>query len=62
MTTVKDLESRRFERKTLRRSDEGLTLETSSFQTFYGGNSTFFNLFDKTKFLYLLFFHFFSPI
>ena len=34
------------------RSDEGLTLETSAFQIFHGGNSTFINSFDKTKFLY----------
>ena len=33
------------------RSDEGLTLETSAFQIFHGGNSTFINSFDKTKFL-----------
>ena len=32
-------------------SDEGLTLETSAFQIFHGGNSTFINSFDKTKFL-----------
>ena len=32
------------------RSDKGLTLETSAFQIFYGGNSTFINSFDKTKF------------
>ena len=32
------------------RSDEGLTLETSAFQFFNGGNSTFINSFDKTKF------------
>ena len=32
-------------------SDEGLTLETSAFLTFHGGNSTFINSFDKTKFL-----------
>ena len=31
-------------------SDEGLTLETSAFQIFHGGNSTFINSFDKTKF------------
>ena len=31
------------------RSDEGLTLETSAFQIFHGGNSTFINSFDKTK-------------
>ena len=34
------------------RSDEGLTLETSAFQIFHGGNSTFINSFDKTKFLF----------
>ena len=33
------------------RSDEGLTLETSAFQIFHGGNFTFINSFDKTKFL-----------
>ena len=33
------------------RSDEGLTLETSAFSIFHGGNSTFINAFDKTKFL-----------
>ena len=33
------------------RCDEGLTLETSAFQIFHGGNSTFINFFDKTKFL-----------
>ena len=32
------------------RSDEGLTLETSAFQIAHGGNSTFINTFDKTKF------------
>ena len=31
------------------RSDEGLTLETSAFLIFHGGNSTFINSFDKTK-------------
>ena len=51
ITTMKDLESWRFQRLSLViRSDEGLTLETSGFQIFYGGNSTFINLFDKTKF------------
>ena len=35
------------------RSDEGLTLETSAFQIFHGGNFTFINSFDKTKFLLL---------
>ena len=34
--------------------DEGLTLETSAFQIFHGGNSTFINSFDKTKFLLCL--------
>ena len=34
------------------RSDEGLTLETSAFQIFHGGNFTFINSFDKTKFLF----------
>ena len=33
-------------------NDEGLTLETSVFWIFHGGNSTFVNLFDKTKFLF----------
>ena len=28
-------------------------LETSAFQIFLGGNSTFINSFDKTKFLFL---------
>ena len=32
------------------RSDEGLTPETLAFQIFHGGNSTFINSFDKTKF------------
>ena len=31
------------------RSDEGLTLETSAFRIFHGGNSTFINSFDETK-------------
>ena len=35
----------------IRRSDEGLTLETSAFSIFHGGNSIFINSFDKTKFL-----------
>ena len=35
------------------RSGEELTLETSVFQIFHGGNSTFINSFDKTKFLLL---------
>ena len=35
----------------LTRSDEGLTLETSAFQIFHGGNFSFIrNSFDKTKF------------
>ena len=34
-----------------RQSDEGLTLETSAFLTFHGGNSNFINSFDKTKHL-----------
>ena len=34
------------------RSDERLTLETSVFLNFHGGNSTFINSFDKTKFLF----------
>ena len=33
------------------RSDEGLTLETSAILIFHGGNSTFINSFDKTKFM-----------
>ena len=32
------------------RADERLTLETSAFQIVHGGNSTFNNTFDKTKF------------
>ena len=39
------------------RSDEGLTLETSAFQIFHGGNFTFINSFDKTKFLFYSSFH-----
>ena len=35
-----------FEKRTL------LTLETSAFYIFHGGNSTFINSFDKTKFLF----------
>ena len=31
------------------RFDEGLPLETSAFQIFPGGNSTFLNSFDKLK-------------
>ena len=34
------------------RSDERLTLETSVFLNSHGGNSTFINSFDKTKFLF----------
>ena len=52
-STVKDLESWRFELYShpseCIRYDEGLTLETSAFQVFHGGNSTFINSFDKTK-------------
>ena len=33
-------------------SDEGLMLETSTLQIFHGGNFTFINSFDKTKFLF----------
>ena len=29
-----------------------LTLETSAFRIFHGGNLTFINSFDKTKFLF----------
>ena len=36
-----------------KRSDEGLTLETSAFQTFHGGNSTFIKSFDKNKLIFL---------
>ena len=32
------------------RSDDALMLETSAFQIFHGGNLTFINSFDKTKF------------
>ena len=35
-----------------RRSDEGLTLETSGFEIFHGGNSPFINSFYKTIFLH----------
>ena len=31
------------------RSDDGITLEKSTFQIFLGGNSTFIKSFDKTK-------------
>ena len=34
------------------RSDEELTLERCTFKIFRGGNSTFINSFDKTKFLF----------
>ena len=33
-----------------RHSYEGLTLETSAFQIVHGGNSTFIDTFDQTKF------------
>ena len=33
------------------RSDEGLTLETSVFQSLYGGQFTFINSVDKPNFL-----------
>ena len=36
------------------RSDEGLTLETSAFQIFHGGNSTFINSFDNTQIFVLI--------
>ena len=32
------------------RSDEGLTIETPTFQLFHGSNSTFISSCDKTKF------------
>ena len=32
---------------------QGLPLETEAFRIFHGGNSTFINSFDKTKFLKL---------
>ena len=38
------------------RQSEGLTLETSAFQIFHGGNFTFINSFDKTKFLFLYYY------
>ena len=67
---MKDLESWRFERLTLRQREwandkerhvagecrrtsangEGLTLETSAFQIFHSGNSTFIHSFYKTLF------------
>ena len=34
------------------RSDKRLTLETSAFQIFHRGNSTFINSFHKTKFFF----------
>ena len=34
------------------RSDERRRLETSAFQIFHGGNFTFINSFDKTKFVF----------
>ena len=46
------LRSVKFVVRSLGRSDEGLTLETSAFQISQGGNSTFINSFDKTKFLF----------
>ena len=36
------------------RSNEGLTLETSAFQIFHGGNLTLINSFDKFVFLVFL--------
>ena len=41
----------------VRTNDEGLTLEMSAFQFFQGGNLTFMNPFDKTKFSYALLRH-----
>ena len=38
------------------RSDEGQMLETSAFYIFHGANSTFINLFDKTKFLFIFYY------
>ena len=38
--------------KSFVRSGVGLTLEKSAFQIFHGGNPTFINSFDKTKFSY----------
>ena len=35
-------------------SDKGLILETSALQIFHGGNSTFINFFDETKFSFFL--------
>ena len=34
------------------RSEKGLTLETLAFQIVHGGNSTFINSFDKSKFVF----------
>ena len=34
------------------RSDKGLTLETLALRIFHGGNSTFIDSFDKTKFVF----------
>ena len=34
------------------RHNEGFTLETSAFQIFRGGNSTFMNSFDEIQFLF----------
>ena len=34
------------------RHNEGFTLETSAFQVFRDGNSTFINSFDKIQFLF----------
>jgi len=36
------------------RYEEGLTLETSAYQIFHGGNSTFIKSFDKNKFSYFI--------
>ena len=38
------------ETRKLIRSDEGLTLETSTFQSLYGGQFTFINSVDKPNF------------
>ena len=46
ITTVKDLESSED------RSDEGLTLETSAFYIFHGGDLTLIKAFDKTQLLF----------
>ena len=56
ITTMKDFESWLFEALPfVRANDQGLTLETLAFQIFLGGNSTWTNLFDKTKFSSLKF-------